>query len=61
MLDLTAPTEVKFSDQLAHKKQVITIEKFYYDNQVVKMFIYATVFWGVVGMLAGLLASIQLF
>ena len=61
MLDLTAPTELGFSQQLAHKKQVLTIEKFFYDNQVVKMFIYATVFWGVVGMLAGLLASVQLF
>ena len=37
------------------------VEKFYYDNRIVKMFAYATILWGVVGMLAGLLASIQIF
>ncbi len=37
------------------------LEKFYYDNKIVKMFAYATIVWGVVGMLAGLLASVQLF
>jgi len=37
------------------------VEKFYYDNKIVKMFIYATLTWGVVGMLAGLLASIQIY
>jgi cytochrome c oxidase cbb3-type subunit I/II len=39
----------------------VAIERFYYDNRIVKMFVYATIFWGVIGMLAGLLASIQLF
>ena len=37
-----------------------TLEKFYYDNASVKNFAYATAFWGVVGMLVGLLASFQL-
>ena len=37
------------------------VEKFYYDNKVVKWFAYATMLWAVVGMLAGLLASIQMF
>ncbi len=37
------------------------LEKFSYDNKVVKWFAYATIFWGAVGMLAGLLASIQMF
>lgn len=37
------------------------VEKFYYDNRIVKMFAYATILWGAVGMLAGLLASIQIF
>ncbi len=37
------------------------LEKFYYDNKTVKLFAYATITWGVVGMLAGLLASIQMF
>lgn len=37
------------------------LEKFYYDNRTVKMFAYATIFWGVIGMLAGLLAAIQIY
>jgi cytochrome c oxidase cbb3-type subunit I/II len=36
------------------------VEKFYYDNRTVKNFAYATIFWGVVGMLAGLYAALQL-
>ncbi len=35
-------------------------EKFYYDNKIVTWFAYATMFWGVVGMLAGILAAFQL-
>lgn len=37
------------------------VEKFYYDNKIVKMFAYATILWGVVGMLAGLLAAVQIY
>ena len=37
------------------------IEKFSYDNKIVKWFAFATMLWGVVGMLAGLWASIALF
>ncbi|HEX6915493.1 MAG TPA: cytochrome-c oxidase, cbb3-type subunit I [Chitinophagaceae bacterium] len=37
------------------------LEKFYYDNKIVKWFAYATILWGVVGMLAGLLAAIQIY
>jgi len=36
------------------------IEKFYYDNRLPKMFGIATIFWGFVGMLLGLVAAIQL-
>jgi cytochrome c oxidase cbb3-type subunit I/II len=35
-------------------------EKFYYDNKIVKYFAYATLFWGVIGMLVGLLAALQM-
>ena len=35
-------------------------EKFYYDNRIVKFFAYATLFWGVIGMVVGLLAALQL-
>ena len=37
------------------------LEKFYYDNKIVKAFAYATVLWGVVGMLAGLWVAIQFY
>ncbi len=36
------------------------IEKFYYDNKIVRNFAYATIIWGFVGMLVGLIAAIQL-
>ncbi len=37
------------------------VEKFYYDNKTVKLFAYATILWGVVGMLAGLLIAVQIY
>ncbi|HVX49050.1 MAG TPA: cbb3-type cytochrome c oxidase subunit I, partial [Chitinophagaceae bacterium] len=37
------------------------VDKFYYDNKTVKMFAYAVLVWGVVGMLAGLWAAIALY
>lgn len=40
--------------------QEVGMDKFYYDNKIVKWFAYATIFWGLVGMLAGLLAAFQL-
>ena len=36
------------------------LERFKYDNQIVRMFANATILWGVVGMLAGLTAALQL-
>jgi len=36
------------------------LDKFYYDNNIVKMFAYACMFWGIVGMLAGLYAAFEL-
>lgn len=38
----------------------LQMDRFYYDNKIVKWFAYATVFWGLVGMLVGLLAAFQL-
>jgi len=37
------------------------LEKFYYDNKIVKMFAFATILWGVVGMLVGLLVAFQIY
>lgn len=36
------------------------IQKFSYDNKIVKYFAYATMIWGVVGMLVGLIVALQL-
>ncbi len=33
------------------------VQQFYYDNKIVKNFLYATIFWGVVGMAVGLLLA----
>lgn len=35
------------------------VEKFSYDNKTVKMFAYATILWGFVGMLVGLIVALQ--
>ncbi len=37
------------------------LEKFTYDNKIVRNFAFATMLWGVVGMLVGLLIATQLF
>jgi cytochrome c oxidase cbb3-type subunit I/II len=37
------------------------LEKFSYDNKIVKNFAFATLLWGVVGMLVGLIIATQLF
>jgi cytochrome c oxidase cbb3-type subunit I/II len=37
------------------------LEKFSYDNGIVRKFTFATMLWGVVGMLVGVLIATQLF
>ena len=39
----------------------MNIETFHYDNKTVKFFAYATIVWGVAGMVAGLLAALQMY
>ena len=39
----------------------MAVETFYYDNKIVRNFAYATMLWGIVGMLVGLIAATQLF
>ena len=34
---------------------------FSYDNKIVKQFMYATLLWGVVGMVAGLFIAVQMY
>ncbi|MEI2740228.1 MAG: cbb3-type cytochrome c oxidase subunit I [Chitinophagaceae bacterium] len=37
------------------------VEKFYYDNKIVKAFGYATIVFGIVGMIVGLWVAIQIY
>ena len=39
----------------------MTVEKFNYDNTIVRNFTFATILWGTVGMLVGLLIATQIF
>lgn len=39
----------------------MAVENFYYDNKIVRDFAYATMLWGVVGMLVGVIAALQVF
>ena len=34
------------------------VQQFYYDNKIVKKFLYATMFWGIVGMSVGFIACL---
>ena len=36
------------------------LEKFAYDNTIVKKFAFATIFWGIIGMTVGLLVALQM-
>jgi len=43
------------------KEQAIHLEKFSYDNKIVRNFAVATIIWGIVGMLVGVIVATQLF
>ena len=38
----------------------MSLEKFYYDNKISKLFAIACIFWGAMGMLFGVVAALQL-
>lgn len=57
---MTTATNADVWDKQVPPPQDVATDKFYYDNKIVKWFAYATVFWGVVGMLAGLYAAFEL-
>jgi len=48
------------SSQTGHEVVNGETEKYFYDNKIVKWFAYATMLWGIVGMLAGILIAFQL-
>jgi len=43
------------------KEQTVQLEKFSYDNKIVRNFAVATIIWGIVGMLVGVIIATQLF
>ncbi|MEY2792577.1 MAG: hypothetical protein RJA76_569 [Bacteroidota bacterium] len=43
------------------KVETIQLEKFSYDNKIVRNFAVATIIWGIVGMLVGVIIATQLF
>lgn len=43
------------------KEQTVQLERFSYDNKIVRNFAVATIIWGIVGMLVGVLVAAQLF
>lgn len=48
-------------NQVQNSSVNTNLETFYYDNKYVKYFMYATVFWGVIGMLYGLWIALELY
>ena len=47
------PKQKKNKNNKTNKNKYMELEKFKYDNKIVKMFAYATILWGLVGMLVG--------
>jgi len=50
---------MKIQNKTTKIKQM-EIQKFSYDNKIVKYFAYATIIWGIIGMIVGLTAALQL-
>ncbi len=60
-LEKNQPSATTESSTLSHSANPgIQLETFYYDNKTVKLFAYATLFWGLVGMTAGLWAAFSI-
>ncbi len=58
---MASPQLLQNAPQVSDPALAGRLETFYYDNKIVKFFAIATVVWGIVGMLVGLTAAIQLF
>ena len=54
------PLLAKIEPPLVQSSVPRAVEEFFYDNKIVRDFGIATVFWGIAGMLVGLLAAIEL-
>src|SRR6478609_3516589 len=59
LLQFACYTKIK-TNQLTMMRSDLPLEKFSYDNTIVRNFAFATMIWGIVGMLVGLTAALQL-
>ena len=53
-------TEVLGKSKSVSKEQSSNLETFHYDNDIVRLFLIASVVFGIVGMLVGLIAALEL-
>jgi cytochrome c oxidase cbb3-type subunit I/II len=60
-LKISQKSQKKINQKTPSPMNDSTLERFHYDNKIVKYFSAATIIWGLVGMLVGLLAATQLF
>ncbi len=44
-----------------HEQSNVALESFQYDNNIVKLFTYASLLWGVVGLLVGIIIAVELY
>ena len=49
------------NDEAVFSRRPAEVDRFYYDNKIVRAFGYATVAFSVIGMLAGLFAAVQIY
>src|SRR4051794_21843218 len=49
------------NEEITFNRRPVEVDRFYYDNSIVRAFGYATVLFSVVGMLAGLFAAVQIY
>lgn len=59
----TDPLYASYSKTKTKSNQIkkhMEVEKFSYDNKIVKYFAYATIIWGIIGMTVGLIIALQL-
>ncbi|HEX2867163.1 MAG TPA: cytochrome-c oxidase, cbb3-type subunit I [Ignavibacteriales bacterium] len=60
-MDKNKPAYSSDAGKTAGGGAAVQVETFSYDNQIVRSFALATIIWGVIGMLVGLIAAVQLF
>ena len=55
-----SPSSVHAAAPVQHASTGTMLDRFSYDDDIVRKFLFATLLWGVVGMLVGLVIALQL-